>query len=106
MTTKLNVLAIAAKLDAEYDRVRKMHESDDGSLAADRARQKVYDKISNLGDKLTEIPATNLEEMKLKARYVVGMENGDIKDPVAESIVRDLLGSEPTASEELAARCS
>ncbi len=95
--------AINAKLDEAYTRARVLQATDDGSLKADLARQKVYDKIWNLSVRLAEIPAANLEEAKLKARYVVCDQSNFIQDPVALSIVRDLLGGKPTASEELIA---
>jgi hypothetical protein len=95
--------ALAAKLDSEYARVRKMHAADDGSLDADDARRKIYVKISNLGEKLAEVAATNLEEMRLKARYTDAFDLGHIEDPLAKSIIHDLLaiGGEVSASKEL-----
>jgi hypothetical protein len=91
------LIALVAKLDSEYARVRKMHAADDGSHEADRARETIYIKISNLGDKLAGVAATNLEEMKLKARYVNDLDWGHIQDPMAKSIVRDLLALDPKA---------
>lgn len=95
--------ALARKLASEYARVREMHAADDGSHDADNARSKIYHKISNLGDKLAEVAATNLEELRLKARYTDSLDWGHIDDPLAKSIIRDLLavGGEVSASKEL-----
>jgi hypothetical protein len=49
--------ALAAKLASEYARVREMHAADDGSRDADK-----------LG-----AAATNLEELRLKARRMASM---------------------------------
>jgi hypothetical protein len=95
--------ALAAKLASEYARVREMHAADDGSDDAGNAREKIYVNISNLEDKLAEIAATNLEEMRLKARYTDPLDWGHIGDPLAKSIIRDLLaiGGEVPAAKEL-----
>jgi hypothetical protein len=97
------ITALAAKLASEYARVREMHAADDDSDDASNAREKIYVNISNLGDKLAEMAATNLEEMRLKARYTDSLDWGHIGDPLAKSIIRDLLaiGGEVQASKEL-----
>lgn len=66
-----------------------------------------YSTIWRLEDKLARATATNIEELKLKARYTEDLDWSNIQDPVAKSIIRDLLAMdrkpEPIASKRTAA---
>jgi hypothetical protein len=88
-TINPKLAAIAAKLDAAQAHLRavKARKDDD-----DAEKTKAYDRLYKLEDNLAEAVATNLDEMKLKARWA-DIASGDYA--VAESIVRDLRALSP-----------
>jgi methionine-rich copper-binding protein CopC len=82
--------ALAAKLDEAHAHARlvesRQKDADDIDAAENDCAIE-YEKLSKLEHKLAKLAATNLEEMKLKARYA----KLEPTDPiVAFSIVRDL----------------
>ena len=69
------LLRLAAKLDTAHECARRLealqHEDDDVLEREEKERccDAAYDEIAKLEWKLAKIPATNVEEIKLKAKY-------------------------------------
>ena len=84
--------AIAAKLDAAQAHLRVVKARDDTDDPEEKELDKAYGRFFKLEDKIAEVVATNLQEMKLKARWA-DIASGDYA--VAESIVRDLRALSP-----------
>jgi hypothetical protein len=92
------LIALAAKLnEANTCALSLEAREDEPGSAANLAVQKAYRNIRKSEDKLARAAATNLEEMKLKARYADLFLVGDT---MAKSIVRDLraLSRKPKAT--------
>jgi len=83
--------AIAAKLDAAQAHLRVVKARDDDD-PDEKEHDKAYGRLHKLEDKLAEAVATNLDEMKIKARWA-DIASGDYA--VAASIVRDLRALSP-----------
>jgi monomeric isocitrate dehydrogenase len=86
--------AIAAKLDAAQAHLRAVKARDDPDDPEELEVDKAHARLFKLEDKLAEVVATNLDEMKLKARWA-DIASGD--HTVTDSIIRDLraLGPKP-----------
>jgi len=88
------LLELTAKIDAEKARYNQIKAAMDDSRGRDDATRPVLSRIYRLEERISKVRATNLDEVKLKARaccFASGEYDPDYDEEIAPSIVRDLL---------------
>jgi len=88
------LLELTAKIDAEKARYNQIKAAMDDSRGRDDATRPVLSRIYRLEERIAKARATNLDELKLKARaccFVPGEYDPNYDDDIAKSIVVDLL---------------
>ena len=62
-----------------------------GENAAHALQHEIHDRLSDAEDKLCNTRATTLDDLRCKARISLLVERGNMQQPIAQSIVDDLM---------------